>query len=210
MSDYNGGFSGELGSPRFSGVSSFPPPPPPPFQSVMALSPAGSPQGFVSPFPVDQHSQSVYYDGGKDVFPSPFKSLNHRPLDNPYSAYPQHIPSGSDGHGVQLDLRSPQQLGPGYETSPAAWIETMNVRNSLGNPHSMISQALDGNSEIGSRGSYYPPPPGQQQSPQSESELMQKKLKLLKAQHELDVEKMRLEQESQRQLIERQLLHGSG
>ena len=53
--------------------------------------------------------------------------------------------------------------------------------------------------------SYYPPPPGQQQPAQTESDVMQMKLRLMKAQHELEVERVRLEQKAQIQLIKKQL-----
>ena len=169
-----------------------------------------NPQGPLGSFPVGLQSRSTYYDESSSILSDPSKSPDSHLISIPYSNSSQYNPIGSDGQGARIDPRSPQQIGPGYDTSPAAWMAAASARDSLSNPQAIITQGSDNSGEIGNRGSYYPPPPGQQQPPQSESELMQKKLRLLKAQHELDVEKMRLEQESQRQLIERQLVHGSG
>jgi len=169
-----------------------------------------NPQGPLGSFPVGLQNRSTYYNGSSSILSGPYKSPDSHLISTPYGTSPQYNPIGPDGQGARIDSRSSQQIGPGYDTNPAAWTAAMNARSSFASPQAIITQGSDNSGEIGNRGSYYPPPPGQQQPPQSESELMQKKLRLLKAQHELDVEKMRLEQESQRQLIERQLVHGSG
>ncbi|GJJ72470.1 hypothetical protein EMPS_04828 [Entomortierella parvispora] len=202
MRGHHGRSSSELGSPRFSG-SKFSNPPPP-FQSTLSLSPAGSPQAYLGPFPMDQQNHPYYYDKGRSDFPSPFRGLDHTNIL--YSDYPQFTPIGLDSQGNRFDLRSPQQPGPGVETSPAAWMAAMNTRNSFGNSHRLINHGSHVSGHIGGLGSYFPPPPGLQSPAEPEPDLLQKKLMLMKAQHELDVEKMRLEQESQRHLVERQLV----
>ncbi|GJJ72473.1 hypothetical protein EMPS_04831 [Entomortierella parvispora] len=212
----------------------------PPQPSSVSLSLSGSPQreeGFVNFIPTDSHEQPIYYDKGKNAFStgSPqasfpnlsvgqstyydgrnsvlsgsFKSPDALLTSTPYSTSPQYIPIGSDGQGLRADYRSPQQLGPAIETSPAAWMAATSARNSIGNPHRVVSHVSDVSGPVTSRGSYYPPPPGHQSPAPAESDLMQKKLKLMKAQHELDLEKMRLEQEAQLQIVQNQLFQSSG
>ncbi|GJJ72472.1 hypothetical protein EMPS_04830 [Entomortierella parvispora] len=231
--DHSGVSSRNIDSLRFSGINSSLPAAFPflPLQSTSPFPLNGSPQGqqgSLSFIPVDSHGHSIYYDANRNAFSAgsqqgsfPTASLSqpncydgrnsnlsgsvNSPDSHltctPYSNSPQYSLIGSDRPGIHGDYRSPQQPGPGVETSPAAWMAAMNTRNSVGNPHSMINQGSYHSGKIGGHGSYYPPPPGQQ----SEPDLTEKKRKLIKAQHELDVEKMRLEQESQQQLIGWQL-----
>jgi len=171
---------------------------------------ANSPQGPLGSFPVESQGRSTYYDRSSSILSGPSKSPDSHLTSTPYSNSPQYNPIGSDRQEVRLDSRSPQEIGPGYEISPAAWMAAASTRDSFGNPQAVFTQGPDGSVEISSRGSYYPPPPGQQQPEKPESDLMQKRLKLLKAQHELDLEKMRLEQESQLQTVQKQLLQSGG
>ncbi|GJJ72471.1 hypothetical protein EMPS_04829 [Entomortierella parvispora] len=207
------GKQGEPGSPGSWGISSSLHSPPS-FQSTISPSMTGSPQGFIRSFPVDQQHYSHFYDGAKADSQGPFRSINHHSTDMPYSGYPQYTPIGLDSQDSRLDLRSPQQPGPGVEMSPAAWMAAMNTRSFFGNPHGAIGHRSHVSGEIGVLGSYFPSPPlgsyfpsapGQQSPAQPEPDLIQMKLMLMKAQHELELEKIRREQESQRQLVGRQL-----
>lgn len=161
-----------------------------------------------------------YYSVNKEGFSTPITSPDGAYTGTLHGHSPQFFPGGSNEHslwfeGDQVDPRSPQQFGPGYGTSPAAWMAMMKaasptnetrLSNRIANetPLSPQSPELAGFSRSGS---YYPPPPGQQQPVQTEPKLMQKKLRLLKAQQGLDLERARLEQESQMQLIGGRLLH---
>ncbi|GJJ75187.1 hypothetical protein EMPS_07545 [Entomortierella parvispora] len=162
-------------------------------------------------FPPSEPSQYLNNHGGYEYsIPSP----QTYPTVKANSSPPQYPLVGSVGYGTndegtRVDLRGPQQLGSRNEASfvdvlPYSYATT---RRASHNPQSMAPTGFGG-WDSGSSGSYYPPPPGQQQVLPEDQDLVQKKLRLIKAQHELDLERIRLEQESEVQLIKRQLQHG--
>lgn len=195
--------------------------PPPPSSSTLPqsasapLSPAALfPQGFS---PTDSSRQFSYYDKDGLAMSGP----STVPMNAVYSNSPQCIPVGSDGQiwsmgdmSGRVEPRSPQFFGQSHETSPASWMAMMN--NNSSNPQlldpsgvynrgSMIGMGMGGDPMNG-RGSFYSPLQGQVVVGTADnSDLMQKKLKLMKAQHELTLERIKLEQESEMQFMERQL-----
>jgi hypothetical protein len=134
-----------------------------------------------------------------------------------YSNSPQSVPVGSVGQiwstgdlSGRVDPRSPQSNGPSHESSPAGWISIMN--NNIPSPQLLdpsgrfnSASPIGMGDEMGNRGSFYSSLPGQAVVGVDDSDLRQKKLKLMKAQHALTLERLKLEQESEIQFMERQL-----
>jgi len=165
-------------------------------------------------------SRTGYPRGGAPTLEPP-QQFGHYSLDNdglltsrtsPDGAYtgplrshaPQlFVPGESNGYGVWsegdwAEIRNPHKLGSEYGTSPTGWTTKMKTV-------SLMNDTPLSNRIVNEGDSYYPPPPGQQQPAQTESDVMQMKLRLMKAQHELEVERVRLEQKAQIQLIKKQL-----
>ncbi|GJJ72469.1 hypothetical protein EMPS_04827 [Entomortierella parvispora] len=142
--------------------------------------------------------QLGYYLVDKDGYLTYRTGRDDNSFYTPHGHSPQFVPGGSSGYSVwsegdRFDPRSPQQLGPGYGTSPAAWMVSMNMASPRNDPRfsSRIASAIP----LSSHSSYSPSPTGQL-AVQTESDFMLKKIKLLRAQHELEMERVRLEQES--------------
>ena len=163
------------------------------------------------------HSAIVAYSNSPQYVPASVAHSNspqYVPTSVAYSNSPQYVPASLDGYGIEgessgrAEPRRPQQFGSADGMSPAANLFPSQI--SGGVPHVSQSPVPAGFSRWDSTkgGLHYPPPPGQQLAQPENSDMMQKKLKLMKAQHELDLERIRLEQESQVQLMERQFKHG--
>ena len=188
-----------------------PPSSSPPSATAVLQREVGAATGFP---PLEQPQYSSYYGGDKEDFSMPPTYAHSHSAAVAYSNSPLYIPVNSDGYDVGGEVglaepRNPQQFGFGNETSPAASSSPSQIIS--GAPYAPQEPVLAGFNrwDSSNSGSYYPPPPGQQLLQPESSDLMQRQLKLMRAQHELDLERIRLEQEAQIHLMERQLKHGT-